>query len=112
MPGCTMPSSSSVSLLFPVSMTWSCSGTDSLIGAPLLPGRLYRTGSSERAGRYQTLAPARALPAQLDRYVRALRGARVDLTRPADLGGRALDHLLPVREPAGQTADREQHREH
>src|SRR6476619_3879334 len=48
----------------------------------------------------------------VDRDVPRLGGAGVDLTGTPDLGLRALHHLLPVRDPAGQASDREQDGEH
>src|SRR4051812_16475821 len=60
-----------------------------------------------------TRARTRArLPAFVDGDVGTLGGADVDLARAADLGGGALDHLFPVRDPTGEPADREQHGEH
>src|SRR5690606_8755389 len=55
------------------------------------------------------LAGAGALP---HRDVGALGLAGVDLAGTADLRLRVVDHLLPLRDPAGQAADREEHREH
>src|SRR6201987_3638973 len=48
----------------------------------------------------------------LDRDVVALRRAGVDLARPGNLGRRVVQHLLVVRQPAGEAADGEQHGEH
>src|SRR5699024_186659 len=39
-------------------------------------------------------------------------GPRVDLARAADPRLGVLDHLAPLRDPTGQTADREEHGEH
>src|SRR5690606_18789899 len=41
-----------------------------------------------------------------------LAGPDVQLLRAPDLRVRVVLHLTPVRQPAGQAADREQHREH
>src|SRR6185369_509833 len=43
---------------------------------------------------------------------RTLERAGVDLARAAELAGRVAHHLPPLRDPAGQPAQREQHREH
>src|SRR5262245_43080800 len=48
----------------------------------------------------------------LERDVLTLARTGVDLARAADLRLRILDHLFPVRDPAGQAAEREHHREH
>src|SRR5271168_1247415 len=47
-----------------------------------------------------------------DRHVVALCGARVELTRTADLLVRVLDHLFPLRDPADSARERKEHREH
>src|SRR5438067_4277167 len=52
------------------------------------------------------------LPALLDGHVVRLGGSHVDLPRPANLGVRVLDHLLPVRDPARKASEGEEHGEH
>ena len=63
-----------------------------------------------RPGRGRTAAIE--LGAAVQRDVLALAGAEVDLARPRDLLVLVLDHLLPLREPAGHARDREQDAEH
>src|SRR5690606_37764438 len=50
--------------------------------------------------------------ALLDRRVVHVPGAGVDLARAGDLLLGVLDHLEPLRDPAGRPRDREDHREH
>src|SRR3954469_12498542 len=54
----------------------------------------------------------RRLSSTADRDVVALRGARVELARTADLLGRVADHLLPLCDPPRRARDRKQDREH
>src|SRR3954453_17498635 len=68
-----------------------------------------RTWRARTAARGADGAGSAAL---VDGDVRALGGADVDLARAADLGRGALDHLLPVRQPARQAPDGEEDREH
>src|SRR4051794_6609508 len=54
----------------------------------------------------------RTRSAAADAGVVALRVAGVDLARPADLAVTVVVHLAPVRDPARQSAEREQYGEH
>ena len=63
----------------------------------------------EKKRSFRTCRPLRPL---LHRDVGRQDRAGVDLAGPADLRGRVLDHLFPVRDPAGQAADGEHDREH
>jgi hypothetical protein len=47
-----------------------------------------------------------------DRHEAALSLADVDLSGPADLGVRIVDHFAPVPDPAGEPTDGEEHGEH
>src|SRR5690349_13741827 len=51
------------------------------------------------------------LLALVERHVVGFGGARVDLTRPADLG-RRLGHLLPMGDPSGEASERKHDSEH
>src|SRR5579875_3140054 len=85
------------------------------------PGGRRATGAGRRApgagvynhaGRRPPGTQGRRGLALLDLEVVPLGRPGVDLARPGDLGGRILDHLPVVRDPAGQPAQREQHGEH
>ena len=56
--------------------------------------------------------PERPVTRSFDRDVLPLGGAGVDLPRPADLRLGVLVAFFPVRDPAGEPADREEHGEH
>ena len=66
-------------------------------------------GAKCRRARYQS---REWKSARLDRDVRPLACAGIELARPADALYRVLDHLLPLRDPAGSAGDSKQRGEH
>lgn len=78
-----------------------------------LPPGLRIPSLSSLLGRLDLLARGSAAGSPLEqRHVVALVLADVDLARPRDALLLVHQHLLPLREPSGRTADGEQHREH
>ena len=55
------------------------------------------------------VAPKSARP---DPYIRSLASAGIELARPADALYRAVDHLLPLRDPTRSAGDGKQRGEH
>src|SRR6185369_6726160 len=67
----------------------------------------------ERARRRRALYPyASCRLTLIDRHVIALGSAGVELARTADLLVGVGDHLIPLRDPAYRSSEREQRREH
>src|SRR3712207_2446239 len=101
--------------------TSSSSGGDSAMGLPpgRWCGRTWRAPCCRRRRgpvvRGRTTGPRSGWyegSALVDRHERALGGPGVDLPGTADLGGRVVDHLAPLGDPAGQPAEGEEHGEH